>query len=233
MAGEIVLVTRPEAEAADTARRLRAMGWAPLIAPMLRIEPVMLRIPAGRRPQAVLVTSGNALAALPEGLRATRLLAVGDATAARARACGFTRAESAAGDADDLLRLVVARCDPAEGPLLLAAGAGHALPLLARLQAAGFRVAHRVAYRTTETARLDAAAAAAIRAGSAAAALFFSGATALAFRRAIARAGLERHLAGVTAIAISPRAAQALAPLPWGSIRVASHPSQDELLACL
>lgn len=229
----IVLVTRPESEAAETAERLVRMGWQPLICPMLRVEPGRIAELRGRRPQAVLVTSGNALAALPRSLAGTRLLAVGAATAARARAIGFADVLSADGDATDLLDLARNTCPPAAGPLLLAAGEGQGLDLTTKLQDQGFTVVRRIAYRTRPVGALEPSARVALCGGAVQAALFFSAATAAAFHTTAAAENLVPHLAATTAVAISPRTAAALAPLPWRAIRVASAPTQDELLACL
>ncbi len=228
-----VLVTRPALEAEETAARLRALGWHPVLAPMIRIEARPVRVPPGRRPQAVLVTSGNALATLPAELHGTAMLAVGDATAARARALGFWRVGSAGGDAAALLQLATLSCDPQGAALLLAVGEGQGMPLLGALQGRGFRVVRRVAYAARPVGALGEAARAALRQESAGAALFFSTATAFAFAHAVRRAGLAGSLAGVAAVAISGAAAEALSPLPWRDIRVASRPTQDELLACL
>ena len=227
------LVTRPEAEARETARLLAGMGWRPVLAPAMRIETRALRLDPAWRPQAVLATSGNALAALPACLHGVRLLAVGDATAARARAAGFARVDSAGRDAAALVDLAAGGCVPAGGPLLLASGAALGGALAAALRARGFRVLRRVAYAARPVRDLPEAALAALAAGEVGAALFFSEASGRAFAAAVRRAGQAAALAGVTAAAISAAAAEALAPLPWRDIRVASQPNQDELLACL
>ena len=93
-----MLVTRPEPGASETGRRLHVLGHAPLIAPVLRIAALAPRLPPPEAVQAVLATSGNALPALA-GHRGCRLLAVGDATAARAREAGFGDILSAGRDA--------------------------------------------------------------------------------------------------------------------------------------
>src|SRR5512136_604668 len=84
-----VLVTRPEPGARDTAERLRALGFVPVMAPALCIKPVAAALGDLAEIQAVVVPSGNALPALPAELRGITVLAVGDATAARARDAGF------------------------------------------------------------------------------------------------------------------------------------------------
>ncbi len=228
---DLVLVTRPEPGASETASRLVTLGRRALVAPMLAIVPRPLA-PAGRT-QAVLVTSGNALAALPATLRGAKLLAVGDATAARARAAGFSDVHSAGRDATALAALAAALCRPADGALLLASGAGQGGALAAALRARGFRVQRRVAYAAEPVAALPDAAAAALRAGTVAAALFFSAATARVFVTRLRCALPAAVVAEVTALALSSAAGRALLPLPWRAIRVASHPNQDELLTLL
>jgi uroporphyrinogen-III synthase len=229
-----ILVTRPAAEAHETAQRLRRMGWEPILAPVLHVEPRALALdPTSRPPQAVLVTSGNALTALPPALHPVRLLAVGDATAARARAAGFADVGSAGRDAAALLALAASCCDPAGASLLLAAGEGQGLDLAAALRQRGFRVRRRVAYAAWPVAALPPAALAALAAGEVSAAMFFSPASGRAFAAVLGRARQTTALRSVTAVAISPATAAALTPLPWRDIRVASAPNQDELLACL
>ena len=228
-----VLVTRPDADAADTARRLQTLGFMAVAAPALRIEQRQMRLSGTFRPQAILVTSGNALASLPATLHGVPLLAVGDATARKAGALGFAAIRSARGDAGDLARLASETLIPAAGALLLASGAGQGVSLAAGLRKHGFRVLHRLAYATRPVPALPEPARRALQAGLVEAALFFSAASARATVAQFRRAGLPDAARGVTAVAISAATAAALAPLPWRSIRVASNPDQDELLACL
>jgi uroporphyrinogen-III synthase len=225
----LVLITRPEPGARETLTRLAALGRPGLCAPMLIIAPRTLRPP--RAAQAVLVTSANAIPALPATLRDTPLYAVGDATAARACAAGFTRVVSAGRDAAALAELVAERCAPASGPLLLASGAGQGMALAAALRSLGFRVARRVSYVATPASQLPSAVSASLQRREIDTVLFFSPATARAFAACILRA--ELSVAGVEALAISTPTAHALAPLPWRRIRVASHPNQEELVALL
>ncbi len=225
-------MTRPEPGARDTADRLAALGRRAVLAPMLAVQPRRLAL-SGPPPQAVLVTSGNALAALPAALHGVPLLAVGDATAVRARDAGFAVVHSAGGNAEALAALTVRLCRPEWGTLLLASGEGQGLPLAAALRARGFRVRRRVVYAAAPVAALSAAAALALRAGSVQAALFFSAATARAFVTLLRRELPDSVVAEVAALALSPSVADALRPLPWRAIRVASHPNQDELLTLL
>ncbi len=226
-----MLVTRPQPGAAETARRLTGMGRKPVVAPVIEIVQLAPRLPPPGELQAVLATSGNAIAALA-GHAELPLLAVGDATAAKARARGFTVVHSAGRDAAALGELAARMCDPGGLPLLFASQQNQGRPLVRALRAAGFTVLHRSAYAARTVPVLPEPARAALGARTVSAVLFFSPATARAFV-ALAAALPAELFAQVDALAISPPAAAALAPLPWRSIRVAAAPNQDELLGLL
>lgn len=228
---DAILVTRPQPGADETAARLTGMGYAPVLAPMLGITPRPLSVTL--RPQAVLITSGNALASLPPSLHDVRLVAVGDATATRARAAGFTDVHSAGRDAAALADLVVRLCRPSGPPLLLASGEAQGQALATNLRARGFRVVRRVAYSARPIAALPEAARNALAAGTLRAALFFSPLTARVFMNVLQRDMPTATVAGMEALAISKATEVALRPLPWLRIRVAPLPTQDELLTLL
>ena len=99
-----VLVTRPHPDNEATARALRERGFAAVLAPMLRFEPVASgEIDADVA--GVIVSSANALRAAGAELGPLLklpLFAVGDHTADEARRLGFAEVMSADGDADRL-----------------------------------------------------------------------------------------------------------------------------------
>jgi uroporphyrinogen-III synthase len=228
-----ILITRPDAGGEATARRVAAMGFTPVLAPLLTVRMLGLSLPPATSFQAVLATSANAIPSLPASLHATPFLAVGDATADRARQAGFAVVRSAGRDAAALAALVAEACDPRAGSLLLASGRGQGLALAARLRDAGFRVLRRAVYAAVPATSLPDNAVAALRAKSVRAALFFSPATARVFVRLLPASLCPASLSDIDAIAISREAEAALAPLPWRRIRVASEPNQDRLLALL
>lgn len=228
-----VLVTRPEPEASETARRLRALGFAPVTSPLLAIAPVPARLPPPSRLQAIIVGSINAVRALPGRFRPVPLLAVGDATADSACAQGFRDVRSARGDARDLAALAATELAPEAGPLLLPTRAGEGLRLAADLRAHGFAVLRRVVYAARPARALSAPARAALLNGGIDVAVFFSASAARTFARIIAGGAVAGRLGGVTALAISETAAAELADLGFRAVRVAARPDQDHLLALL
>src|SRR5690348_946173 len=86
-----ILITRPEPGASETAGRVAMLGYQPVLAPVLTVQSRGVSLPPAERVQAILVTSGNAIPLLPDTHRHLPLLAVGEATAARACAAGFAQ----------------------------------------------------------------------------------------------------------------------------------------------
>ena len=222
-----VLITRPGLDD-RTCAVIEARGYLPVVAPFLTIRRLPLRMP--RAAQAILVTSGNALASLP--LVPLAVLAVGDATAERARAQGFTDVSSAAGDAAALARLAARLADPGGAPLLLASGSGQGHALAADLRARGFRVIRRVCYAARPVARFPGVASEMLQSGHLHAVLFLSAETAAAFVR-LMPPGLSDTLRTVAALAIGTSTAETLETLPWLRVCRARTPTLDDVLAQL
>jgi uroporphyrinogen-III synthase len=130
----LVWITRAEPGASATAGRIEAMGWTPLVAPLLEARPL----------EAVLDLADIAALAFTsaQGVRAfaaisdARLPAftVGDATAEAARAAGFPDVRSADGDVAALANLI-AQANP--GPILHAGALHPAGDLVGDLAARG------------------------------------------------------------------------------------------------
>lgn len=208
--------------------RLQALGFAPVLAPLLHIVPrTGLKLPA--RVGAVAITSANAVPSIPAALFGLPVYAVGDATAAAARAAGCTRVTSASGDAGDLARLMAGRV--AE-PVLLLSGAGQGGRLADTLRAAGLPVVRRVAYAARPVPALPAPVRALLRTGGLHGVLFMSGATAAQFVRVLPP-GLVPALSGVVAACIALPAADAVRHLPWRALRVSCRPNLVDTLALL
>ena len=229
------LVTRPREEADSLIAALAIRAIEALVEPLMEIHyqtPEALDLDGV---QAILCTSANGVRALARASseRDVPLLAVGDATAARARAEGFGSVESAGGDAGDLARLAAARLRRQNGPLLHVAGNVVAGDLVGLLRAQGFTVERRVLYQARAAAALSPAAVDSLRAGAIAFALFFSPRTAAIFARLAGVAGAGVCCARVTAVSISGAADAALASLPWHDRRIAERPNQPALLDAL
>jgi uroporphyrinogen-III synthase len=219
-----ILVTRPEPGASATAARLQSLGHHPILLPCLTITPRAPKLP--ETPAAIIITSGQAIPALPLAYQSLPVFCVGDATAARLREAGFHSVLSAAGDARDLLRLITTQRRP--GTHLLAVGQRHGLALARQLQEAGIAVIRRAVYTASPIKCLADDAKTALSAANIHAALFYSAETVRAFTRL-----RPPRTETITALALSPAVAAPLAGLPWSAIRVALAPTEADLLALL
>ena len=229
------LVTRPREEAESLAAALAARGVGAIIEPMMQVHFHSSRSPDLTGVQAVLCTSANgvrALARLTDNRRLP-LFAVGDATASRARAEGFTTVVSAGGTVIDLARLAAEKLRPQDGPLLHVAGDSVAGDLAGALRGEGFAIEQRVLYEARPVSMLSDTAIGALRAGRIAFALFFSPRTAAIFVGLAASAAIGPCCRSITALSISAAADAALAELSWRDRRIAAMPNQRALLALL
>src|SRR3569623_3441241 len=117
----LMLVTRPEPDASETAARLNALDIETVIDPLLIAHTLPTSLPPAEGFAALAVTSANALRALAHrgdlsGYRGLPLYAVGDRTAETARRLGFGNVASAGGTANALVALLVEA--GAKGPIL-------------------------------------------------------------------------------------------------------------------
>lgn len=220
------LITRPIARAEALARRLEALGHQATVAPVLEV------VAEGTGPigpgdaQALIFTSVNGVTFGAPRVGRTELpvFAVGDRTAAAARAAGFGAVTSAAGDAADLAALLARRLAPADGPLLHLKGAHGDLAV------AGFRLLEETVYRVAPLPVLPDGAAEAIGSRNIDTVPLFSPRSATTFVELVAQNGLAEALGGVTALCLSEAVAEAAAgPVEWGRVMVAKRPNAGAL----
>ncbi len=145
-----VWITRARPGAEDTARRVAALRFEPLVLPLLDVQPL------GDGPidlgdaAALAFTSANAVRAFVARAAAGSwngpVFSVGDATAAVAREAGFADVRSAEGDVAALAALI-ARARP-DGPVLHLSADVPAGDLAAALAKAGFAALRLNLYQT-------------------------------------------------------------------------------------
>lgn len=230
-----LLVTRPAEDGEATAQKLRARGYDPILSPLLTITVLAdAPLPDLTDYHGLIVTSANGVRALAERTdrRGDLILAVGDHTAAKARALGFTQVESASGDAVVLVNYVRDRLDPEDGKLLHVRGETIAVDPVPLLEGAGFTVDSCSLYRADPSEGLSATAITALAAGTVAGVLLYSPRSAKLFEAALTGALPPETAGGLTAYCLSPAVAKALS-LPYRAVAVAPHPLGEALLGLL
>ncbi|MGG7566899.1 uroporphyrinogen-III synthase [Rhodovulum sp. DZ06] len=220
------LITRPEPGAATEAATRAAQGWTPIRAPLTELR----KVPAApdlSGLSSLVFTSANGVrcADLPGAARALPAWCVGPATAEAARAAGFdarTPPEDAGGNAEALAAHLSAALAP--GARLLHLRGRHGTGGLAEALARdGITLSEAVVYEMAEAD--PAPAAAALRAGRLEGAGFWSPRAARLFAGMVAGApDLLAPAARISAAAISPAAAAALAPVGFRRIVVSERP---------
>jgi len=214
-----LLALRPEPGLAATLAKARALGLAITGCALSEIRPVAWDCPDPARYDGLLIGSANAIlhgGPALAGLRDKPVHAVGEATAAAARAAGFTVAMVGSGGLQGVLDAVSGPCR-----LLRVAGEEH-VPLTAP---AGVSFDTVIAYRSVALP-LDPAAA--LLAGGDGLVLLHSAATARHFAGECDRLGLARS--GIALAALGPRIAAA-AGTGWAACHIAPRPDEAALLA--
>jgi uroporphyrinogen-III synthase len=217
--GRIVWVTRAQPGAERTRRRLVALGFRPLVAPVLAITPLPIDLPNPALYSAIAFTSANAVHAFAarcaEAFFALPVFAVGAATAREAKAAGFLQVWSANGDAVALGRLLA---ETAPGHVL-APGATFPAADLDQLSGPAVRVTALPIYESVERAKA--------RPETFDIVLIHSTRAADLVAARLSR----RPQTGRIAVAISEAAARPLQRLAFDAVRIAARPTEAALLA--
>jgi uroporphyrinogen-III synthase len=237
-----VLVTRPHPDDETTAATLRAKGFAVLLAPMLRFEPVAFHDDPDTRYGAVIVTSANALRGIEAQLAGSRLLklplfAVGARTAAAAHRAGFENVIPADGDAASLRDFVLASAKSKElkkaSPLLYLAGADLARDLAGELGERGFSVFTQTTYKMAPVSSLPRDVCDAFAASQIGAVLHYSRRSARAFLEAARAGGVEISALAIPQCCISPAVASIVRDAGATQVMVAASPDENALFEVL
>lgn len=211
-------VLRPEPGNAATAARATAAGYAVLRVPLFAVVPLDWWVPDVREHDALVLTSANtvrAAGAALEGLAALPVIAVGEQTAAAARAVGLSVAGTGSSDATGLAALLAQR------------GISRALHLGGRDRTPVEGVTRAIAVYASEPRAIAPADLAGLT-GSVA--LVHSARAATRLRALLESAGIPR--AQITIGAFSAAIAAA-AGSGWRAVAVAGAPSDAALFAAI
>ena len=146
--GAPVWITRAQPGAAATAERVAALGFSPVVDPLLEVMPLAAAIDlSGVAALAFTSVNGVDGFARCSARRDLPVFTVGAATARAARGAGFAATLSADGDVAALERLIA---DAKPGPVLWAGAETPAGDLVAGLQAKGVEARGVAVYATVE-----------------------------------------------------------------------------------
>lgn len=231
-----VLVTRPEPAASQTARRLEAAGFVPLLLSLF--ETHSLFVDGGSIPEAigaVAVTSANAVRhaplALIERLAARPCFAIGEKTAETARDAGFLRVTEGRVDAEALARTIMAT--GSDGPVVYLCGRVRRPVFEEMLAAAGITVRAIEVYDTVRIEYAPSTANSVLGGLPIDATLLYSAAAAEALTDLMGRAELADPFENTEFLCMSSRIAETLEKGGRSKILIAKEPTEDALLSLL
>ncbi|MDP3404715.1 MAG: uroporphyrinogen-III synthase [Brevundimonas sp.] len=209
-----VWVTRARPGAERTAERLAALGFTPLVVPLLEIRPLDVTIDLAGI-EALAFTSLNGVAAFTArcGERSLPVLAVGDATAGAARDAGFRQVHSARGDLGALAALIR---QEAAGLSILHPCAAEPAGDLAGAVGDGANVRAVPVYGARETGAVPP-----------------QDWDAVLFHSPRAARALQAGIGGGVAVALSPAVAASLSDRGFAAVHIAASPTETALLEAL
>lgn len=233
-----LLVTRPEPDALKLGAALEEMGHEATVEPLLSVsfdagQPIDLD-----GAQALIATSRNALRALKVDTALARartlpLFAVGNATAAEARALGFETVVTGAGTAAELVAHLVSTLDPAGGLLVHLAGDRLATDLKGELEAHGFRVVQPIVYRMLPARAFSRDTVEQLVTGEIEGIILMSPRTAAVYAALVRKHGLAATIRPLPHFCLSAAVARRLEPLGTIRTQIAETPRLEEVLALI
>lgn len=229
-----VLVTRAEPDGQLFADQLRAAGFDPVLAPVMRIEIAKAKIDLNGI-AALAFTSANGVRAFTANCarRDLPIFAVGPVTAEAATAAGFSKISAAGGDVGSLASHIASESAVAGNGLLHVAGEDRAGDLVALLAEKNIAVRRETLYRAVALETLSPDVIATLAHESGLWVTLFSPRTATLFLELADRAGLTPRLAVMHAACLSEAVAAAAAPIRWAGVGVARDRTAAGILELL
>ncbi len=229
MGKKLVLITRPEEDAAVFAQVLEGQGISSLIQPMLDIQPVSFELPDLSAYQGLIFTSANGVRgfAAESYERAIPAYTVGKQTESAARAEDYSHILCAEGVGEDLAALIQAHALKEISKLLHIRGQHVAYPLAPVLQSKGYSVDELIVYEAFQCETFSKETHSALQNEQVQAVTFFSKRTAEAFIGAVDKGGLSAALAGIKALCISESVLNCVRDYNWQDAYAANTPDQD------
>jgi uroporphyrinogen-III synthase len=228
------LVTRPQPDADDTVARLSALGLEGIAVPLLERQVIATSLPDPAGFSALALTSTNALRVLEETGRLApylrlKVFAVGERTAAAARAAGFETVVAAGGT---LARLVEALEGAGlAGPVFYPAARHPSGDLAKALAPAGVMVVTARVYDMRPATTLPKTVREGLAEGRYAGALLYSRRTAETFVRLASPLVEVMVRPALAMLCLSEQVAAPLIAAHFVRVGLADHPSEQAMMA--
>lgn len=224
-----VLLIRPLEDALPIAKTLELKGVESLIYPLFKAR--FLPIPLLKSPQALILTSKNALRAIEEykELKKIPLYAVGDQTARFAQDKGFSNVLSASGTHQELTELILGHAHPQKGVLWHLSGEVIRGNIVNELRSKGFEAERHIVYQIIEADNFPDALLFDIQNKKISHIMFFSPHTTAIFVNLLNKNALEKLAYEMTALCLSQEVVELARVLTWKKIWVSPQPAAQNM----
>lgn len=225
-----VLIIRSQEDGRPMVEALKAQGIEVSHHPLF--HPFFLPVPLLINPQALIITSKNAIRALEgrEDLKHLTLYTVGDKTAELARDMGFVNVLSASGTTQELLQCVVEKADQNRGILYHLSGEIIKGDMVDMLRQIGFQAQRHIVYRIEDAVNLPTDLCAKLKADTISHVIFCSPRTTITFTKFLKESRLENITCPMTALCLSQEVAEKAASLQWKKVWISTQPTIKKLM---
>ena len=220
-----VLLIRSQEEADALAKDLQSKGIESVHHPLFAAR--FFPIPVLKAPQALIITSKNALRALKgiDELKNIPLYGVGNQTALFAQQLGFSNVTSASGTSKELLELILEKADPSKGVMYHLSGTIIKEDLVEKLRVAGFKAKRHIVYQIEDYEELPVALLSSLKNHQISHVMFFSPRTTELFVNLLSKYKVEKEACIMTALCVSHSVAEKAKLLQWAKIWISLQPT--------
>ncbi len=226
-----VLITRPVDDAAETARMAEALGFIPVIAPVMAVHDVAAPLPDPGLYKAIIFSSANGVRSFERRMVGDvyanlPVFAVGDHTALAARNAGFTTVHSGAGTMVSLIPVIQRELNVPARLLHLRGRDRREDPRQYLPLNEGWAFDDVILYETRGIEKFDPSVVAALRSGAVQAVVLYSAKSADCFVSALRQDWPEASLPGTKALCLADSVVESARQLNWAEILVSHRPDQ-------
>jgi len=224
-----VLLIRPLEDAVPLGKILKSKGVESHLYPLF--EPIFLPLPFLETPQALIITSKNALRAMKayEELKEIPLYTVGDQTATIAQQMGFSKVLNASGTSRELTELILKHAHPEKGRLYHLSGELIKTDIVNTLQSKGFQAERHIVYRIQAAKDLPPPLLSSLQNKKISHVMFFSPHTTSIFVTLLKKNKLEGAASQIISLCLSLDVAQQASQLQWKDIWISPQPTTQNM----
>jgi uroporphyrinogen-III synthase len=225
----IILITRPEENAAQTAYALNQKGYLTFCEPFLDVVFHDVSLPDLDQVDALVFSSANAVQAfiLKSDRRDIMAYCVGDNTLHAVRHAGFENYKSAKGKVSDLIELL--QQEPIKGQILYC----RARDITQELKIEGKALSEVILYHTEKSKEISQNCLDLLTQGAISTVLFYSLKTAETFIALIEKNGVKEALKQCQALCLGDSMLECITKLQWKHVKVATTPDREGMFQLL